>query len=92
MINLKKYTAVLAVVAAASLSACGGGDSGGGGVVGGGGGAGGGGGSCDTSTVAGVVCYINNLIATATLDTALPTDISGVTLATDDTSVATSNP
>ena len=85
MINLKKYTAVLVVVAVASLSACGGGDSGGRGVAGGAG-------SCDTSSVAGVVCYINNLIATATLDTALPTDISGVTLATDDTSVATSNP
>lgn len=85
MINLKKYTAVLAVVAVASLSACGGGDSGSRGVAGGAG-------SCDTSSVAGVVCYINNLIATATLDTALPTDISGVTLATDDTSVATPNP
>ena len=85
MINLKKYTAVLAVVAVASLSACGGGDSGSRGVAGGAG-------SCDTSSVAGVVCYINNLIATATLDTALPTDISGVTLATDDTSLATPNP
>ena len=90
MINLKTYTAALAVVATSLLSACGGGDSGGGG--GGGSAAGGAGGSCDTSTISGVTCYINNLIATATNDTALPTDISGVTLAVDETTGATPNP
>lgn len=48
--------------------------------------------ACDTSTITGVISCINNLIATATLETNLPQDISGVTLATDETSAAIPNP
>jgi hypothetical protein len=85
MINLKIYAVMLVV--AATLTACGG-DSGGELVGGGGGGAN----ACDTSTVSGVTCYINNLIATATLETNDPTDINGLVLATDETSDAVANP
>jgi hypothetical protein len=88
----------VALIATAALAGCGG-DSGGGFSGNGNGngtGSGNGGGnvasSCDTGTISGVICYINNLIATATLETNDPTDISGVTLATDETSDAVANP
>lgn len=92
MIKPRIYAGLLALVAAGSLTACAG-DSGGY-FVGSGAGNGSGNGSgidssCDMSTIAGVTCYINNLIATATLDTNNPTDISALMLASDETSEAT---
>lgn len=98
MIKPRIYAGLLALVAAGSLTACAG-DSGGyfvGSGAGNGSGNGNGNGngsgidsSCDMSTIAGVTCYINNLIATATLDTNNPTDISALMLASDETSEAT---
>jgi catabolite regulation protein CreA len=78
-----------ALLASAALAGCGG-DSGG--DFNGNGNGGGNANACDTSTIAGVTCYINNLIATATLETNDPADISGVTLATDETSDSSPNP
>ena len=99
MTKTRIYAGLLALVAAGSLAACAG-DSGGdfvGSGAGNGNGNGNGNGSgvdssCDVSTVAGVTCYVNNLIATATLETNNPTDISGLMLAFDETSEAAPAP
>ena len=101
MTKTRIYAGLLALVAAGSLAACAG-DSGGDFVGSGAGngsanGNGNGNGSgvdssCDVSTVAGVTCYVNNLIATATLETNNPTDISALMLASDETSEAAPAP
>ena len=99
MIQPRIYAGLLALVAAGSLSACAG-DSGGdfaGSGAGNGSANGNGNGSgvdssCDMSTIAGVTCYVNNLIATATLEPNNPTDISALMLASDETSEAAPAP
>ena len=99
MTKTRIYAGLLALVAAGSLAACAG-DSGGdfvGSGAGNGNGNGNGNGSgvdssCDVSTVAGVTCYVNNLIANATLETNNPTDISALMLASDETSEAAPAP
>ena len=99
MIKPKIYAGMLALVAAGALTACGGDSDGD--FVGSGANNGNvnanvnGSGmesSCDISSIFGVTCYINNLIAIATLDTNNPTDINALMLASDETSEATPVP
>ncbi len=87
MFNLKLSTPVLALVVAAALSACGGGDSGGGGVAAGGsaqGGASGGIPASATQSVAGLMAFMNQLVASSS-ETSDPVLLGDAVLPIDDT-------
>lgn len=93
MFNFKLSTPVLALVVAAALSACGGGDGGGGGGVAAGGS--GQGSASDgipasaTQNVAGLMAFMNQLVA-ASSETSDPILLGEAVLPTDDTADVTS--